>query len=50
MSETRSQGVGIEDATTYFAALEGEFGEDSKALARTRGRIVLLTRNQLLPE
>ena len=34
----------------FFSALEGEFGEDIETLALTRGRTVLLTRDQLLPE
>lgn len=41
--------AGFFDATTYFAALEGEFAEDIQTLARERGRIVLLTRSELLP-
>jgi hypothetical protein len=38
------------DATTYFAALEGDFAAAITTLAQERGRIVLLTREQLLPE
>ena len=37
-------------AVTYFAALEGHFSEEIQSLARERGRIVLLTRTQLLPQ
>jgi hypothetical protein len=34
---------------TYFAALEGNFTEEIQALAHERGRLVLLTRAELLP-
>lgn len=37
------------DAVTYFAALDGDFSDEIQALARERGRIVLLTRRELLP-
>ncbi len=36
-------------AVTYFSALEGGFAGEIEALARERGRIVLLTRADLLP-
>lgn len=36
-------------AVTYFAALEGDFSDDVRALAREREKVVLLTRAELLP-
>ena len=33
-----------------LAALEGEFAADVETIAEERGRIVLLTRQQLLPQ
>jgi hypothetical protein len=36
-------------AVTYFAVLDGDFSDEIQTLARERGRIVLLTRAELLP-